>query len=99
VGVSGGTSVGGADGATVGEAEGLATVGVGVADGLAAVGVGKATAVVGVAVSVGGAGVGVAVLSADNPARGSWTLPCPSRGLTVGGLEGPSVAVGVAAGV
>jgi hypothetical protein len=51
----------------VGEGEGLATVGV---DG----------ALVGVAVGVDGALVGVAVLSTDNPARGSWALPCPDCG-------------------
>jgi hypothetical protein len=71
----------------VGEAEGLAAVRVGVAEGLAAVRVGEATAV-----------VGVAVLSTANLARGSWALPCPSGGRTVGGLEGTLVAVGVAVG-
>jgi hypothetical protein len=83
----------------VGEGEGLATVGVGVAEGLAAVGVGVATVLVDVAVGVGGALAGVAVLSTDNSARGSWALPCPGRGRTVGGLEGTSVAVSVAVGV
>jgi hypothetical protein len=72
-------------------------VGVGEAEGLAAVGV--AAAVVGVAVGVDGAVVGVAVLSTENSARGSWALPCSSRGRTVGGLERMSVAVGVAVGV
>jgi hypothetical protein len=76
VGVSGGASVGVSEGTTVGEA-----------DGLAAVGVGEATAV-----------VGVAVLSADDLARGSWALPCPGRGRTVGGLEGALVAVAVDSG-
>jgi hypothetical protein len=97
-------SVGEGEGLTtvgVGEAVGLATVGVGEAVGLATVGVGVATAVVGVAVGVGVATavVGVAVLFTDDPARGTWALPCPSRGRSVGGLEGTSVAVGVAVGV
>jgi hypothetical protein len=97
-----GTSVGAA------VAAGCATVGVGVASalvavaaGCATVGVGVSSALVGAAegraaagVGVASALVGVAVLSTDNRVP-----PCPGRGRTVGGLEGTSVAVGVAVGV